>query len=92
VPNLVARLLALRSEVILLDWELPQRLASRILLVMRRLPQAPRIVVLSARSEDEAPARAAGADAFVSKDEAPAALIRALHAALKPNQLNNLSA
>lgn len=81
VPNLAARLLALRPEVILLDWELPQRLASRILLAVRRSSEAPRIVVLSAHAKDEAPARAAGANAFVSKDEAPAAIIRALHAA-----------
>lgn len=78
-PDLVARLLALRPEVILLDWELPRRLASRILLALRRSSSSPRIVVLSARSEDEAKARAAGAAAFVSKDEAPAALLRALH-------------
>lgn len=79
--NPVLRLVTLHPDVTLLDWELPGRLAQRILVALRRSPGHGRIVVLSAQEQAEAQARAAGADAFVSRDEPPAELIRALRAA-----------
>lgn len=84
VPDLVTRILAVRPDVILLDWKLPRRLARQILVAVRRSAEPSRIVVLSTRQEDEATARAAGADAFISKDQAPALLIRAIHTAAEP--------
>lgn len=77
-PDLVARLLARRPEVVLLDWELPRHLASRILAAVKRVAPAPSIIALSKRLETEPHALAAGADAFICKGEAPEALLRAL--------------
>lgn len=78
-PDLVVWLLALRPDVVLLDWELPNHLAEQVLHAARRAPAPPRIVVLSARPEDEPRARAAGADAFVSKSQPPGRLIPSLY-------------
>jgi two-component system response regulator NreC len=78
-PDLVAQLLALRPDVVLLDWELPRRLALQVLTAARRSPVPPRMVVLSARPDDESQAHAAGADVFISKDQPPALLIQSLY-------------
>lgn len=78
-PDLTVRLLALRPDVVLLDWELPGHLAERVLRAARRAPSPPRVVVLSARADDEARARAAGADAFISKSQPPRLLIPSLY-------------
>ncbi len=78
-PDLVARLLALRPDVVLLDWELPAQLAPQVLGALRRVLAPVRVIVLSARPDDEPQARAAGADAFVSKDQPPALLIDSLY-------------
>lgn len=78
-PDLVVRLLALRPDVVLLDWDLPGQLARQFLVAAHRVPAPPRIIVLSARPDDEPQARAAGADAFVSKSQPPALLIQSLY-------------
>lgn len=78
-PDLVVRLLALRPDVVLLDWELPDHLAEQVLLAARRAPSPPRVLALSARPDDETRARAAGADAFVSKSQPPRLLIPSLY-------------
>lgn len=78
-PDLIVRLLALRPDVVLLDWGLPKHLAEQVLLAARRAPSPPRIVVLSARPDDEPRARAAGAHAFVSKSQPPQLLIPSLY-------------
>jgi DNA-binding NarL/FixJ family response regulator len=78
-PDLSVWLLALRPDVVLLDWELPNQLADQVLLAARRAPSPPRVVVLSARPTDEPRARAAGADAFVSKSQPPRLLIPSLY-------------
>lgn len=78
-PDLTVRLLALRPDVVLLDWELPNHLAERVLLAARRSPSPPRVVVLSVRPDDEPRARAAGADAFISKGQPPQLLIPSLY-------------
>ncbi|NTU82380.1 MAG: response regulator transcription factor [Chloroflexales bacterium] len=80
-PDLVARVLALRPEVILLDWEMPRRLAAQVLAAIRRLPAPPRVVVLVTRTEDEADAVAAGAQTLVSKGEPPNLVLRAIRGA-----------
>lgn len=77
-PDLVARILTLRPEVILLDWDRPRQLARRLLAACKRLRGAPRVIVLVTRPEDEAQALAAGADALVSKGEPPALVLRAI--------------
>jgi DNA-binding NarL/FixJ family response regulator len=78
-PDLVVRLLALRPDVVLLDWGLPDHLAEQVLLVARRALSPPRVVVLSVRPDDETQARAAGAAAFVSKSQPPVLLIQSLY-------------
>lgn len=78
-PDLSAQLLALRPDVVLLDWELPGHLARQLLAALRRAQEPTRVIVLSARPDAEAQARAAGADAFVSKGQPPALLIQSLY-------------
>jgi DNA-binding NarL/FixJ family response regulator len=78
-PNLIVRLLALRPDVVLLDWELPEHLAEQVLLAARRAPAPPRVLVLSARPSHETWARAAGAAAFVSKSQPPTLLLQSLY-------------
>lgn len=78
-PGLIVWLLALRADVVLLDWGLPEQLAEQLLLAARRAPSPPRVIVLSARPADEAPARAAGAAAFVCKSQPPRLLIPSLY-------------
>lgn len=80
-PDLVARILALRPEVILLDWEMPRQLARQVLTAIRRLPGATRVIALCTRPEDEAGALAAGAHGLVSKGEPPALVLRAIRGA-----------
>ncbi|NTU83985.1 MAG: response regulator transcription factor [Chloroflexales bacterium] len=80
-PDLVARVLALRPEVILLDWEMPRQLARQVLAATRRLPGASRVIALCTRPEDEAEAHAAGAHALVSKGEPPELVLRAIRGA-----------
>lgn len=77
-PDLIALLVALRPDVVLLDWELPGEFTWRFLVAARRTPTPPRIIVLSTRTDDEPRARAAGADAFVSKSDPPEALMQLL--------------
>ncbi len=78
-PDLTVGLLALRPDVVLLDWELPGHLAEQVLRAARRAPSLPRVVVLSVRPDDEPRARAAGADAFISKSQPPQLLIPSLY-------------
>jgi DNA-binding NarL/FixJ family response regulator len=77
-PDLSVRLLALRPDVVLLDWELPTHLAPQVPGALRRVFAPVRVIVFSARSDDEPQALAAGADAFVGKDQPPEALLRLL--------------
>lgn len=78
-PDLSVLLLALRPDVLLLDWGLPDHLAAQVLRAARRAPAPPRVVVLSTRPEDEPAARAAGATAFLSKCQSPRLLIPLLY-------------
>lgn len=78
-PDLIVRLLALRPDVVLLDWGLPGHLAEQVLFAARRAPSPPRVVVLGAQPSDEARARAAGANAFISKSYPPQLLIPSLY-------------
>lgn len=78
VPDLVARVLALRPEVILLDWEMPRQLTRQVLRAIRRKSGASRVIALCTRPEDEAEALAAGAHALISKGEPPDLVLRAI--------------
>jgi len=77
-PDLAAKLALIAADIIVLDWALPRHTASHLLSVIRRLPRQPRIVVLTNTLHAEQAALAAGADAFVSKNDSPDAVLRML--------------
>ena len=65
--GLFAQVAASQPDVVLLDWQLPDRPAASVLADLNSLERRPRIIVLYVRPEVEQEARAAGADAFVTK-------------------------
>ncbi len=69
-------------DLLLLDWALAD--AGAAVAGLRTLLPRLRIVVLSAHPEARSQALAAGADAFVSKADAPAQLVTALRALHPP--------
>jgi DNA-binding NarL/FixJ family response regulator len=75
-PNLAAKLAILAADVIVLDWALPQHKAAHLLSVIHQLPGQPRTVVLGSRPNAEQAALAAGADAFVNKNDPPETVLR----------------
>jgi DNA-binding NarL/FixJ family response regulator len=77
LPNLVSQIRQLKPDLVLLDWELPGRPAAALLLAQTTLDNKPRVIVFSARPELEEMILAAGADRFVSKGDAPEALLSA---------------
>ena len=77
LPSLVAQVGQLKPDLVLLDWELPGRPAAALLLAQTTLDNKPRVIVFSARPELEEMILAAGADRFVSKGDAPEALLSA---------------
>jgi DNA-binding NarL/FixJ family response regulator len=79
-PDLAARLSLIPTDIIILDWALPRHTASHLLTVLRRLPDQPRMVVLSNTLHAEQAALAAGADAVVSMDDGPDTVLRILRA------------
>ena len=62
-------------DLILLDWELPGQRDSESLATMHRLYPGTMVVVLSSQPEIKKKAIAAGAVAFVSKEEPPERLL-----------------
>ena len=75
-PDLVAKLALIAPDVIVLDWALPRHTASHLLTVLRQLPYQPRTIVISSGPYAEEAALAAGADAFVSKNDSPDTVLR----------------
>ena len=73
--GLFVQLEASRVDVLLLDWHLPGASMPELLNELIGLEYPPKIVVLSVKPEEEAPALAAGADRFVSKAAPPDDLI-----------------
>jgi CheY-like chemotaxis protein len=65
-------------DVILLDWDLREVQTNDCVAELRRLYPAAVVIALSTRNEQRAAALAAGAAAFVCKNEAPAQLLAAL--------------
>jgi DNA-binding NarL/FixJ family response regulator len=66
-------------DVLLLDWELPNLEPGAFFKRLRRLYPALRVVALSSQPEARQQALALGADAFVSKGDAPERLLLTLH-------------
>jgi len=67
--SLLAQVKATEPDVVLVDWQLPGASMQDLLADIRGLASPPKIVVLSVNPEVKASALAAGADAFVNKNE-----------------------
>jgi DNA-binding NarL/FixJ family response regulator len=65
--------------LVLLDWMLPGMNGADLLRAIHRLGHSPKVVVYSECSEARREAMAAGADAFVSREEPPEWLLGTLH-------------
>lgn len=64
-----------KPDLLLLDWELPGRPAAALLFSRNGCGIESKVIVLSKRPESEKAALEAGADAFISKGEAPERLL-----------------
>ena len=76
--GLIRQLEATEADVLILDWSLQGSSMPELLTDIRRLQNPPKIVVLAARSDIEAVALDAGADAFFDKGYAPGRLLEAV--------------
>jgi DNA-binding NarL/FixJ family response regulator len=76
--DLLVQALALQPDLILLEWELSDWAAGKLLSELRRLDLAARVVVLSWQPGSEQDALDAGADCFVNKASGPQELLSAL--------------
>lgn len=76
--GLIRQLEATEADVLILDWSLQGSSMPELLTDIRRLQNPPKIVVLAARSDIEAVALDAGADAFFDKVYAPGRLLEAV--------------
>lgn len=77
--HLLSQAQALQPDLILLEWELPGRTGEELLADLGTLNHGSRVIVLSGRPEARQAALAAGAEAFVSKADAPHQLLTTLH-------------
>lgn len=68
-----------RPDLVLLDWELSELQAADLILGLRSLHRPPKVVAFGKSSETRYEALAAGADAFVSRDEPPEWVLDTLH-------------
>jgi two-component system nitrate/nitrite response regulator NarL len=76
--TLLSQTLALRPDVILLEWELTGMPASKLLPVLHALGFAVQVLVLSWHPGSRQAALDAGADGFASKANGPETLLAAL--------------
>ena len=76
--GLVGVLDSVDADVLLVDSHVPKVELWSLLATVRRAHPRLRVVVLSTRPEEREPALAAGADAFVSKGDAPDVLFESL--------------
>ena len=76
--ELLALTKAVAADLVLVDWELPGLTEAGGLPALRNESHAVQIIVLSSRPGVRRAARAAGADAFVSKGDPPERLLAIL--------------
>ena len=77
---LLAQLQESRPDLVLLEWGLPGLRATDLMPALRCLSRPVKVVVVDARSETGQEALAAGADAFVSKQEPVEELLNTVRA------------
>jgi DNA-binding NarL/FixJ family response regulator len=73
----------LQPDLILLEWELPGQ-ANGYLTELRALSPGPYVIVLSSQPEQREAVLASGAEAFVSKADAPEQLLATLRNLVRP--------
>mgnify|MGYP000063645948 CR=1 FL=1 len=73
---------SLQPDLILLEWELPGR-ANGFLTELRALDMGPYVIVLSTQPEQREAVLASGAEAFVSKADAPEQLLATLRSLVR---------
>ena len=76
--ELLFKVREMNPDLVLLDWELPDRPSDKLMANLCSEEKHPRLIVLGTWSEVEENALAAGADAFVSKSESPDRLLEVL--------------
>jgi DNA-binding NarL/FixJ family response regulator len=76
--GLLDQVKACEPDVLLLDWRLPGIPVTELIAHLRTLNSPPKVIVLSIRSEKKSAAKAAGADAFFSKNRPPDELLEHL--------------
>ena len=80
--RVAAEVALVHPDLVLLDWALVEQAARELIGAVRQAWGAARVVALSCRPEDLAPAREAGADGFVCMGEPPEVMVRTLRAVL----------
>lgn len=75
-----------QADLLLVDWPSIGPEAARVLARLRSLNARLRVIVLSTRPEDAAAARAAGADAFLSKVDPPQRVLATVRAVMSSVQ------
>ena len=78
--DLSRRVRSSNADLLLLDWELPGLVAADL---ARLLQPLAKVIVLSSRPESRQAALSAGADAFVSKSDAPECVLEAIHSVMR---------
>jgi DNA-binding NarL/FixJ family response regulator len=79
VNVLIAQVASTRAEMVLVDWDLPNLLASGAVDDLRAMHDACQFMALSGRPEERDDALRAGAVKFVCKGDPPECLLAALH-------------
>jgi DNA-binding NarL/FixJ family response regulator len=75
--SLLTQAEALKPDLVLLDWDLPERPAG-LIGRLHAIDPRPRVVAMSSRLETGRAALSAGADAFISKGDEPDWLLETL--------------
>ena len=65
-----------QADIVLIDWELPQRVDAWLIAELHRLSRRPAVIITSSQADVKEVALAAGAEGFVDKSESPESLVR----------------